>query len=812
MVSGPQTYKNIRATVRTPRCAILINENSALWKTAVTGAIACASEVWGGKHFVVIPTDGVRIKDKFWEVLEAYSPDHLGVYRLSFADIENADPARYTATRERYWQAWEKQGFANGFDAWFEKQVELSPVDELVISEELELQLIARLSPFHFQDKAVLQAISYGSGFGFPFTKISDIISLATRRIEQITLPKKIDDPDAALMAHSYTGLATRTFCGTLRDQGVSTFELPQNYRTSDFLEHVMGRRGSRYWVAEPGNWAPSSEFMNSTPFAVSMLHLGNYYDMRTHMDYQEPIVVITGDSVDDFCLYYSLSRLHGGVFWLPLTWLRSCHRASAENGRLFKAGRPMHDFSDEHRITFNMISTFFELIEHGTGEKRIELRSMSLNRRQVAACRRQIIDCCPVDASTFAKKIDSVPLGQTSTKCILHVFEEDNYSNNEPIVFIDNDAVTPFPTPKPKNFREVRPYGHFWITSLDVDGYVASSLPTLGPKIVSLRGSSTESRVATDGIAYHCPSDSYFGQGLDALLVRPKLHLPDVMELLREYFSGIGVQIQYSDKGNYFLDTLERFGGLDDAGKFIKARRTRQILDKFMSTKNDKDGSVIFLSNDQRAYLNFEAIKTCVGEKSRAAELIDGLIGRHILERGYILQCERCRLSSWYSLGGLTTDFVCSRCSFRQQFTLSHWKQPAEPHWYYRLAETVYQFYFHNSHLTAQVLYRLKGQAKSSFEYVPEIELLNFPELGKKRELDIACIIDGKIVIGEGKTEPLRPKDAGKFELLVERLGKRPDEIVFATNLRSVSADFKIRVSGLPGSRILLFPDLYDR
>jgi hypothetical protein len=812
IVSQSQTYKNIRATVRTPRCAILINENSALWKTAVTGAITCASEVWGGRHFLLIPTDGVRIKDKFWEILEAYSPDHLGVYRLSYADMEEADSAKYAATRQHYYDAWQKQGFTNGFDAWFEKQVELSPVDELAISEELEAQLIARLSPFHFQDKAVLQHISYGSGFGFPFTKISDIISLTTRHIGQITLPKKIDDPDAALIVHSYTGLASSTFRGALRDQGFSTFELPANYQTSDFLERVLGRRGIMHGSADPGNWTPPSDYMNSTPFAVSMLHLGSYYDMRMHLDYKEPIVVIAGDTVDDFCLYYSLSRLHNGVFWLPLAWLRSCHRASMVNSRLFKAGQPMRDFSEEHRFTFNMISIFFERIEHGRGEKRIELRSMSLNPRQVAVCRKQMIDCCPVDASTFAGKIDSVAIGQTSTRCILRVFEEDNYSNNEPIVFLGKDAVTPFPTPRPKNFTEVRPYGHFWITSLDVEGYVLPPLPTLGPDVVSIHDSSTESRIASDGIAYHCPNVSYFGQGLDALLVRPKLHLPSVLELLGVYFSSIGIRIQYSDKGNYFLDTLDRFGGLDDTGKFIKARRTRQILDKFMSTKNDKNGNVIFLRNDQRAYLNFEAIRACVGEKLQAAELIDLLIGRHVLERGYIMHCERCRLSSWYNLDGLTTDFVCNRCSFRQQFTLSHWKHPVEPHWYYRLAETVYQFYLHNSHLTAQVLYKLKDQAKSSFEYVPEIELLNFPDPGKKRELDIACIIDGKIVLGEGKTEALRPRDVGKFELLTERLGKRPDEIVFATNLRSVSRDFRVCIGELPGSRVLLFPDLYDR
>jgi len=86
----------------------------------------------------------------------------------------------------------------------------------------------------------------------------------------------------------------------------------------------------------------------------------------------------------------------------------------------------------------------------------------------------------------------------------------------------------------------------------------------------------------------------------LNAVLVRPKIHMLDEMELLGAYFAEIGVSIRYSDKGNYFLDTVERFGGLDAAGEFIKSGRTRRILDMFMSKTISEDGSIIYLENDQ--------------------------------------------------------------------------------------------------------------------------------------------------------------------------------------------------------------------
>jgi hypothetical protein len=139
------------------------------------------------------------------------------------------------------------------------------------------------------------------------------------------------------------------------------------------------------------------------------------------------------------------------------------------------------------------------------------------------------------------------------------------------------------------------------------------------------------------------------------------------------------------------------------------------------------------------------------------------------------------------------------------------HWKEPVEPHWYYKLAETIYQFYENNSHLTVQALYKLKAQSKFTFHYLPEIDLYGFPAAGEKRELDIACVLDGKIILGECKTEALRPKDAAKFETLLKMIGKRPDRIVFATTLPSVTDAFMSRISGLSHSEMLTFGDLYE-
>jgi hypothetical protein len=93
----------------------------------------------------------------------------------------------------------------------------------------------------------------------------------------------------------------------------------------------------------------------------------------------------------------------------------------------------------------------------------------------------------------------------------------------------------------------------------------------------------------------------------------------------------------------------------------------------------------------------------------------------------------------------------------------------------------------------------------------VPEIELLNFPKTGDKKELDIACILDGVIIIGEAKTEALRARDVTKFEGLVNKFGHEPGRVVFATNKQEVSAEFQARISALPMAEVFTFADMYD-
>ncbi|MEU9388925.1 hypothetical protein AB0D86_02855 [Streptomyces sp. NPDC048324] len=801
------TYKNITATVRPPRCAILIKEGE-YWKAAVEGAIAQASRVWGGRQFLIIPTDGMKIAPKFWELLEAYSPDHLAIYNLSVYDLKRAAPELYRQTEERYRADWQKRGNPpEDFDNLFTEGTKTSRHDPLELSDQLSQELLTRLSPFHL-NHAVDQYVSSSSGFGYPFTKIKDIVPFATGDVAKLVTPGLESDLAMSVLVGSQTGHAGGEYIQELRDSGVQCNDLPEPFSPFDLFERLLG--GSARKIDGSGTLVSPDNLVPGMPFNLSMLHLGQYYRADVHHSHDEPIVVVLGDTAEDFCFYYSLSRLHEGVIWLPLAWLRDCNKALNKRRKLREQGQPMPDLTSEQETAQRLTNLALELIRYGHGENRISLCSMSLSKLALVAYRRQMARISAVGGS-LVSHTDCVVIEDVSTNCVLRVFEQDNYVNHRSMVFIGGKSVSPFETPRPKNFSKIALPNHYWVTSLQIEGYQPPSLPDLGPKIANLHNSTTESRVANDGIAYHSPNSMIFSNDIDAVIVRPKIEIPTVMELFAEYFNPAGIKVGYSDKGNYFLDALHRFGGLEETGAFIKAAATRNILDKFMSKKVAEGGDIIYLDNDKRAYLNLGTISRSVGGEVAAARLVDELVGKRILQRGYIFQCELCRLVSWYGIDSLSVEFTCNRCSTRQQFTQAHWRQPAVPHWYYRLAETVYQFYLHNSHLTVQVLYKLKQQSKMAFHYAPEIDLINFSGPGKNREMDVAAILDGGIVFGECKTETLKVSDLEKFEALNRKGLKKPARVIFGTT-QPVTQEFRAELVKLPNAEIFTRDDLYDQ
>ncbi len=175
------------------------------------GRYWCILETWGDEYFLLIPTDGETIDKKFWQILEAYSPDKLGVYLPALLDLEYGDPEQYEKIKQQHKDKWQLPDDQEFEKTWLE-QARFAYFNQLRISEKLSEELKNRLSPFYFQDHIVSEHVRRGSTLGFPFTKIVDIVEFAKDKPAQISVPMKIKNEELRLMASARTGAVTDTY------------------------------------------------------------------------------------------------------------------------------------------------------------------------------------------------------------------------------------------------------------------------------------------------------------------------------------------------------------------------------------------------------------------------------------------------------------------------------------------------------------------------------------------------------------------------------------------------------------------------
>jgi len=94
---------------------------------------------------------------------------------------------------------------------------------------------------------------------------------------------------------------------------------------------------------------------------------------------------------------------------------------------------------------------------------------------------------------------------------------------------------------------------------------------------------------------------------------------------------------------------------------------------------------------------------------------------------------------------------FRCNRCRLEQSILSANLFARPEPTWYYKLDELVYQGITNNMHVPLLALDRLRRSAQS-FMHADEHEFVRRSEEKPLIEVDICCIADGMLTIGEAK------------------------------------------------------------
>ena len=162
----------------------------------------------------------------------------------------------------------------------------------------------------------------------------------------------------------------------------------------------------------------------------------------------------------------------------------------------------------------------------------------------------------------------------------------------------------------------------------------------------------------------------------------------------------------------------------------------------------------------------------------------IKELCSYRVFLKGFNLKCKMCSSQFWYHIKEVGETINCKGC-------LEDFIFPIEPKFAYKLNDLVKNNIFQSKsnrdgNLTViRTLANLHERSHQSFQYSPQINLYNNHNSNAPcAELDIACISDGLLIIGEAKhdSKAFFAQNSKALNSLVEvAIAVRPDKIVLS-------------------------------
>ncbi len=287
------------------------------------------------------------------------------------------------------------------------------------------------------------------------------------------------------------------------------------------------------------------------------------------------------------------------------------------------------------------------------------------------------------------------------------------------------------------------------------------------------------------------------------------------------------------SDKGRYLRGMLTLFGGLSSAGNFFEdpfwramtfkmaghpendsgkrskqikqvfdelfasdpspvesgSARLNQLIEKLATKSTPSDPDPVLMSRDQLVSafgdLRGKALQNDPNNSWWKAqgkfndwqnETLESLVSGKILFQGSEIRCPYCFTSQWHIVDDLSSRIRCDGC-------LSEFDLPLNPEWSFRLNDLVRNAL--KRHGTLAVLHALYDEmqqaSRGTFLFVPCHDIFKKGSEEPLTDIDILVISRSAVVIGEVKTSPqgYRPEH---FETLKElALDLLPDEVLVA-------------------------------
>jgi hypothetical protein len=735
------------------------------------------TRLWGGCGNIIVPTDGKVISALFWRILERFDPDYVKAYARTGQDIEIEEPAKFEQVYEHHIAGWEQEISAKTDQHAAEtirENLRQSVLTPFGISTELQHELRDRVAPFYLQEW-IVEAGSLGAGSvpHHPHTDVIDILPHAehSKRVMRVSAAA----PFPQLWWASSFGSVNSELQVQLAKSNVEVYEYG---RSEDEAKLLIGLAVKGYEEIESARFLTNTsvntiqEILQSAPMRLSMTGLGYYRSVR-HQDATELVIAVAGSRIEDFALYYDLSRMRNRVVWIPPSVLDQLLGPAPTSLRIDPAWHFANDLAS---------------LARGNNQRYAGLKVLSatLTPEQLDQAKARLSEI----AVNGINQCQIVAPAQVIPEEPIRHYETNNISILRSFAVPEDGMIRLFETPLPQSFAEVNPSKHRWLTELNIRQYQTPRHYVLGERMMGSSSFTTKDvRISSNGPTYFCPSWLIFGgASAESSVPRPTIHIPEPLEIFRDVARPAGLSCAISDKGFYAENACQKFGGLDKLAAFLRSQSGQLFTAAFLDrTKPEGDDHLKgALLGDRRRYFDLDSLAATIGNATEAAEVLDRLSSAAVLYRGFILQCQYCRRADWFPLRELSDSFTCKRCHREQVFTQKHWRYPNQPHLYYQLDELVYLGLEHNMQVPLLALDALRG-SRDSFLYVHELEYREKDKDTPLVEVDLNCIADGMLTIGEAKKDDrLGKNDREESEAiskqleLARRLCAR--QIVFAT------------------------------
>lgn len=738
------------------------------WSYWVRRALHRADKIWGGAGFAVVPHSDGQVDPVLLRGCEAYDPDFVVTYSPTVADLEHFYPGFFSASGQ--------DGEAlTGADR--ERLLDSVRTDSASIraDEAARKQVVAACSSYrsrYADDEWHEDVVTLDEEPARHFASILDMPGTWSGPV--LACP-----PDWG----GSLGVAVASQAGVVEPPSLDAQE-PR--LAGDTRNHLASWLLGQPYSSPPNElvWHPSAAVgvdPRTTPTADERTK-AYLTEVLTGFGRDRTVLLVVGDSAQDFALARLWRLTFGAAYWLPSA---------------LGADEETMPWPIAHGVT--SIARDLSRRSH-----RLAVSSISRPASELESLRDRLLASDPIvspkeDAPLTVVSSLKLPWRQQVT---VGLAVQDQWDSPAPVpVSVTKDGTTqmaaPLPAPTLLNTELAARSELEW--QVDVQWHGGHAVRRRGLDSRELFSDSpafmpTWARSSRHGMTYQSRRCDFILSGTrrENTLARVALRDLSLAAWVRAKAAEHGRTVSPSDAGRRTALLANMLGGRRQyvelfGGPLLPALRA-MLTTSATSSKAYPAGDGVSLSSTE-GVLTFDGICT------RAVDLelpdvrdhVDSALRAGVLRRGLVLGCSTCEQKQFQTVDKLGQRWRCVRCDTQNDLDQRTWKLPAdEPTWFYDLHPVGRHVLRENGEVSALLSARLHGQRKDQREAFGDLEEVEFLQADQPQvEVDLVVYADDVLTVAECKSPGVLTGRAGKREV-----GKkcqaaawlRADQLVFAT------------------------------